>query len=716
MRYKLSNTELPRRVRSLFVCTLLTGVIHNAFAASTPAEAALADTATTSAADNSAVDSTTVESSAVDSAAAEVAKSRLLYEKALSALKADDLETFYQLKARLTAYPLYPYLEQQALLHNFDTVKQHHINLYADKYQKIPTVYPLQLKWLSYLAKKQLWKQYIRAYESAGVNSEQYECYYRNALLQTGQSSRAVKNIGHLWNAGHSVSNACDPVFKHLKTKYKGPSSKLAYQRFWKAVDNNDIKLARYVTRYIKDKQYKRVTERFLQVSQSPSLIQDPDYLTGDNPANRSVYLYGIDRLSRKSPQAATQAWFKVRSKLTFSPQDQQKLNRTLARRVANRPDKQTDTLLRQLNKPVDEEIQERRIMLALTQLNWKKVHQLIGQLPAETQLDERWIYWKTLSASHIEGLKPAYSDAFVKLSTQRSYYGLLAARTLQTGFRLNPQQDKVPEQSVIALAKLPAMRRMHELYQLDQRYLARREWNRLTRDYDAEQLRAAATVLHNWGWHNMAIIGVAKAKSWNDIALRFPMPYSDIFSELAGKYKIDTNWARAIARQESAYQPHARSRVGARGLMQLMPKTAQSTAKHHNIPYQDTSDLYQPKTNINLGVAYLAEMQKTFNNNQIYATAAYNAGPHRVKQWLKQRGTLPVDIWIETIPFNETRRYVMNVMAYHAVYRTLAGQPSHIIDGQTAFHLALQSSTGAAQAQQLRDYIRHNPKAVQAQ
>ncbi len=687
MLYKLSSTQLPRILCSFFLCTGFMGTLNTAMADSAIVTTAVAD---------------------------RTAAPRLHYEQALKALKDDDLEQFYQFKSGLTSYPLYPYLEQQELEHNFDSVTQHHIDLYAEQYQTLPTVYPLQQKWLDYLASNQRWKHYITAYEAAGVNSEQYECHYRNALLQTGQSRLAVKGIDRLWSVGHSISNACDPVFDHWIGKYHAPSSKLAYQRFWKAVDNNNLKLAHYLTRYIKDKQQKRATERFFEVSKNPSLAQNSKYLPGDNIASQSTYLYGIDRLSRKSPQAAAQTWLKIRSKLTFNPDDAQKLNRTLARRVANLPDKQTDTLLKQLNTPVDEEIQERRIMLALTSLNWKKVHQLINQLPAETQQDERWIYWKALSASHIEGLKPAYSDAFVNLSAQRSYYGLLAARTLQTGFRLNPEQNKVAEQDVILLANSPAMIRMHELYQLDERYLARREWNQLTRDFDAEQLRIAATVLHRWGWHNMAIIGVAKAKYWDDIALRFPMPYSEIFSELAGKYNIDTNWARAIARQESAYQPRARSHVGARGLMQLMPKTAQLTAKHNAITYKDTSDLYLPRTNINLGVAYLAEMQEQFNNNQIYATAAYNAGPHRVKQWLKQRGELPVDIWIETIPFNETRRYVMNVMAYHAVYRTLAGQPSHILEGETAFRLALQNSTGATQAEQLRDYIRLNHKTTQ--
>ncbi|MDO6563476.1 transglycosylase SLT domain-containing protein [Amphritea sp. 1_MG-2023] len=635
--------------------------------------------------------------------------SRLIYQKALKQLNDNNLNEYDRLKAQLTQYPLYPYLEQQELTHRFDQISQQRIDRYATQYAALPTVYPLEQKWLNYLASKQRWQDYIAAYRGSKVRSELAQCHYRNALLQTDQPTQALNAIDTLWNAGHSIVSACDPVFNYWFAQQQGPSSSLAYQRFWKAVDNNNLRLAVYLQRYINDAAQTAAIERFQRVRKQPALIKDPNYFPGDTIASQITYLYGIDRLSRKSPQAAAEAWFNIRTQRSFSEAQQQTLNRTLARRLANRPDKQTDTLLSQLNIFQDEQIQARRIKLALTALNWNKVHQLIDEMPVEMQQDERWIYWKTLSASHIKGLQPAYSDAFVKLSTQRSYYGLLAARTLKTGFHLNPQQDKVVETAVLQLASSPAMRRMHELYQLDQRYLARREWNQLTRDYDADQLRTAATVLHRWGWHNMAIIGIAKAKYWDDITLRFPMPYSDTFATLAGKFNIDTNWARAIARQESAYQPHARSRVGARGLMQLMPKTAKMTAKHNNIPYKAVSDLYQPNTNINLGVAYLAEMQKKFDNNQVYATAAYNAGPSRVNRWLKQRGELPIDIWIETIPFTETRRYVMNVMAYHAVYRTLAGKPVHLPEAQTAFRVALQSSTGADQAEQLRDFIRHN-------
>lgn len=641
------------------------------------------------------------------------ASSRHLYEETLAQLEANNLDEFYQLKAQLTDYPLYPYLEAQQLTHDFTKVTQQQIDLYTQQYADLPTVYPLEQKWLNYLATETRWKAYIVAYQSATVRTESAQCHFHNALLQTDQPRLALNSLDDLWNKGHSISDACDPVFNYWISHEKGPSSDLAYQRFWKAVDNNNIKLALYLQRFINDNSQQQAVTRFLNVRRDPVLIKDSHYFPGNSVASRTTYRYGLNRLSRKSPQAATQAWLKVRTGRSFSLDEQQEINRTLARRLANRPDTQTDTLLQQLNTSRDEQIQGRRIKLALIALDWEKVHQLITEMPAAVQQDERWVYWKTLSASHIKGLQPAYSDAFVKLSTERSYYGLLAARILQTGFHLNPLQQKVPEKAVQALAKQPAMQRMHELYQLDQRYLARREWNRFTDDFDAEQLRTAATVLHRWGWHNMAIIGVAKAKYWNDIALRFPMPYSDTFAKLANQFNIDTNWARAIARQESAYQPYARSHVGARGLMQLMPKTAKMTAKQNDIPYQGVSNLYQPSTNINLGVAYLAQMQNKFDNNQVYATAAYNAGPSRVNQWLKQRGELPIDIWIETIPFTETRRYVMNVMAYHAVYRTLAGQPTHLSEGQSAFNVALQSSTGDHQAEQLRDFIQHNDEQI---
>lgn len=640
---------------------------------------------------------------------------RQLYKQASKQLKANNTELYFQLKAQLTEYPLYPYLEQQELEHNFSKVTQHHINLYLQRYTGLPTTTQLQKKWLRHLAKRKQWKTYINAYENNPVNTEIFQCHYRNALLKTGKKQQALKNIEEFWSQGHSISKACDPVFDHW-VKKEGPNTNLAYQRFWKAVDQNSIKLAKYLRRFITDPKQKKATATFFQIRSNPALIKQSGLVRGDSIATGTSYTYGIERLSRKSPQTATRIWLRKRDKLELNQEQIIKLNQTLARRVASKPDKTTDSLLDELNQPFDQQIQTRRINLALANQNWGHVYNLINEIPQELQSAENWTYWKTIAASHNSGLKPEYSDAFLQLSKQRSYYGLLAGQLLKTHFHLNPQQDRIDEEQLKLLTQQKPFSRMHELYQLNELYLARREWNRLSENMDKEQLRVAATLVHRWGWHSLAIRGIAQARYWDEITLRFPMPYDKLFQQKAAKAGIDTNWARAVARQESAYQPYARSHVGARGLMQLMPKTASSTARKNKIPYRRTSDLYQPDTNISLGVAYLAEMQKRFDNNQVYATAAYNAGPHRVNRWLKERGKLPIDIWIETIPFNETRKYVMNVMAYHAVYRTLAGQPPHILGNQTAFRVAMQSSTGASQAKQLRQYIQSNSYATKTQ
>ncbi|WP_432473892.1 transglycosylase SLT domain-containing protein [Amphritea sp. HPY] len=640
--------------------------------------------------------------------AAELIQQRALYQQAKEQLKSNKMDQFYLSKAKLTEYPLYPYLEKSELEHRLNFITQHHINLYAKRYPDLPTTIQLQQRWLSYLGSKSRWKDYLTAYASADIQKEKYQCYQRLALLRTKQYKEAMKDVEKLWNVGHSISDICDPVFDYWTKKSTGPTSDQAAERFWKAVDNNSITLAIYLKRFIKDKKQRQQAALLLQVRNNPSLLKQQKTIKGDSLASRTTYLYGLYRLSRKSPQTATDIWLRIRDKLSFSQAQKEAMNRKLASRLFNSSDKKTDNLLAQLNVNLDEEIQQHRIKLALTKQDWNKVYSLIDMLSEELQQQEQWVYWKTIAASHTRDLKPSYSDSFFQLSKQRSYYGLLAADMLQSQFRLNPMQQKADPNKIQALQQSPAFTRMRELYLNQELYLARREWNYALNTADADTFHAASTIVHSWNWHAQAIRGAAKARYWDDIALRFPLPYSDLFAKKARLNKIDTNWARAIARQESVYQPTARSHVGARGLMQLMPRTAQSTARKNSIPYRRSSQLFIPDINISLGTAYLAEMQKRFDNNQVYASAAYNAGPHRVKRWLKERGNLPIDIWIETIPFKETRNYVKNVMAYHAVYRTLAGQPSHILVPQTAFKLAMRDSSGSDQAQHLREYIRN--------
>jgi len=203
-------------------------------------------------------------------------------------------------------------------------------------------------------------------------------------------------------------------------------------------------------------------------------------------------------------------------------------------------------------------------------------------------------------------------------------------------------------------------------------------------------QIHHAAHLVSRWGWHHQGIRGAISSRQWDDMQLRFPNPYPDLYSRHAGSRNIDPAWAVAVTRQESAFWMGATSRVGARGLMQLMPATARETARRHGISLSNLSALNDPDTNIQLGTAYLSEVAERFNGNQAHATAAYNAGPGRVNSWLKARGDLPLDIWIETIPFDETRNYVQNVLSFRVIYQRLDNHPVALFSDQEFATLAL--------------------------
>jgi soluble lytic murein transglycosylase len=265
-----------------------------------------------------------------------------------------------------------------------------------------------------------------------------------------------------------------------------------------------------------------------------------------------------------------------------------------------------------------------------------------------------------------------------------------MAAQMLGTPYQLNHNPLLQTEADKAALAQLPAFVRIKELLALERYYDARSEWNLAISTLTPDQIHTAAHLARDWGWYDQGIRGAISSQRWNDMQLRFPNPLPHLFEQHARNRAIDPAWAVAIARQESAFWMQARSHAGALGLMQLMPATARATAKRHNIPLKSLSLLSEPDTNIQLGTAYLSQMAERFDGNLAYASAAYNAGPSRVSQWLEARGELPLDIWIETIPFDETRNYVQNVLAFRVIYERLAERPVTLFSPQEFGMLAL--------------------------
>jgi soluble lytic murein transglycosylase len=256
------------------------------------------------------------------------------------------------------------------------------------------------------------------------------------------------------------------------------------------------------------------------------------------------------------------------------------------------------------------------------------------------------------------------------ELALERDFYGFLASEKLEQKYSFNHRPLQVDNATSARVRAMPALQRARELYFHEFIVEANREWHAATREFDRAEWMAAARLTHQWQWHSRAIIAMARAEYWDDIVIRFPLAYQHSLKRAAQSSGVASPTLFAIARQESAFERHATSSAGAIGLLQIMPATARATARKFVIPYRNKMQLRDIETNLPIGSQYYKSLLTNFNNNRILATAAYNAGPDRVGKWLaRSRGKLPFDIWVELIPFKETRGYVTNVLMYSAIY-----------------------------------------------
>ena len=164
--------------------------------------------------------------------------------------------------------------------------------------------------------------------------------------------------------------------------------------------------------------------------------------------------------------------------------------------------------------------------------------------------------------------------------------------------------------------------------------------------------------------------------------SLNFPLPDKKLFEDVKKSTVISIPATLAIMRQESAFDISAVSRAGARGLMQVMPRTARLTAKKINYKYIRKNLTRKASYNVIIGSSYFKEMLEKFNGSYVLALTAYNAGPNRAVRWLKNYGDprkseIDVVTWIELIPISETRNYVQRVIEGIYMYEILTSENS---------------------------------------
>ncbi|AUZ05444.2 lytic transglycosylase [Vitreoscilla sp. C1] len=326
----------------------------------------------------------------------------------------------------------------------------------------------------------------------------------------------------------------------------------------------------------------------------------------------------------------------------------------------------------------LDEEQWEWYVRSALRFSRWQEVNNIIAAMPAKLQNKEDWQYWRA-RALQAMGQSAQAQQLFQKASQSgRNFYALMALEALGGKVSTNSNAKPASEAEKARAAQDGAIARALTLYHASVandnrtvRNIAQQQWRYAVRNLNEPSLLAAAAVAQKAGFNEMAIYAADRTNHLLDFNIRYMSPYKDITTRYARQVGIDPAWAYGLIRQESRFMIGARSHVGASGLMQLMPATAREVERKIGASSTGLDDI---EHNIKLGTWYLADVRNS-SGSETMATAGYNAGPGRARQW---RANVPLEgaIYAETIPFNETRDYVKKVMANATYYASLFGEP----------------------------------------
>jgi len=316
----------------------------------------------------------------------------------------------------------------------------------------------------------------------------------------------------------------------------------------------------------------------------------------------------------------------------------------------------------------------------ALRNGQWNLLQSVIQAMPVKLSAKPVWQYW--LGRALQEQKRPLEAQLqFVKASQDHGYYGLLALDELGTTLSGTQGKSQPGDGDIKQIQDDPAVIRALELFEIAEyarkpelRGAAQLEWRWAMRGRSDLQLLAASEMARRVGFYDMAIYSADRTQIQHDFSLRYLTPYREITQRYASQLHIDDAWVYGLIRQESRFITAASSGVGASGLMQLMPKTAQWVAR--KIGLGNIMAVNNIDTNIQLGTWYLKYALDSLDNNAVLATAAYNAGPSRARAWQLDQ---PMDgaVYAETIPFSETRDYVQKVMTNATYYASAMGHGS---------------------------------------
>lgn len=640
------------------------------------------------------------------------AAQRAAYRQALQLLYKGDRQRFREEAAKLQDYPLYPDLLFHDYSRHLSTLTKKEVDAFRKAYGDSVLAARLHRLWIQTLADRKDWKTYLAEYRP-GQFGDKYDCYYYWAHYQVGSRDTAFSGARKLWLVNKSQDKACDPLFGVWRSTGQIDGA-LAWERMRMAMDAGQLQLATHLESYLPASQ-KPLAREWRELYRDPSRLANLGRYQAWGAQAKPLIKTGFARLIRQKAELALQLWPRYEQAFAFNMDEKSVILKEMAFVLGANYAEHADYWLSQaLQYEPNQSLAPLAVRNALRKKDWSRVRALIALVGEEAHSEAEWRYWIARSTQQIPTLRPhraerqrpfnlvEQQDAFFaalydrsdfftllpesvlqsrflgedpqqtyqSLAEERHYYGFVSAERLGQPLNLRQNPQQVSEEELQRLLRHPGVLRARELYLLGEIPSSRAQWHYTINQLDERDRGVAAYLAHLWDWNHSAIMAAARSSAHDDLYIRFPTAHKELVIHYARKYAVDPDWVYAVIRQESAFLPNARSPVGALGFMQIMPATAKQLARNMRIAQPSTHQLTQPETNIAMGVFYLKQLLEEFGGNMILATASYNAGPHRARAWQPRYGAMEGDIWVDTIPFRETREYVKNILAYQAIYR----------------------------------------------
>lgn len=590
---------------------------------------------------------------------------------AKAAFERGDRARLDQLAPRAKGHPLEPYVAYWQFKLGIDTASPEAIRAFVAKVESTPLAARARSDGLRALGKRADWAQFTATLDATPPEDTDLRCYaFQAARAASGDA--ALLDAKPLWFTGSATPDACEPVFAALIARGAiGLDDRWARYRL--ALEAGNARLAQQIAGDLPASDRLGAPE-FGRVDAKPAAVLAQGGFRWKAREGRELALYALERGARTDPEGTRAAWLKWRDRMPAA--DRAWGNARLAYHASRQLLPWANDAWREaLPESMNADMHAWRARAALRADAWRDVLAAIDAMPRAQADESAWRYWRARSLVAIG--RPGEARAtYAALAVEHDYHGLLAADAL--GVCADPASETVAADPAwqASFAVRPDVVRAVKLAELDLRADSQREWYAIVRGFDDAALNQASLFAARAHLIDRSINTANRTRERHDYALRYPTPWRDQFVAAARDNGIEEAMLFGIARQESRFTPEIVSSAGAVGLMQLMPATAKWVAKQSGRTDYRPSRINEPDINTQFGAFYFKYWLDRLDGSWALAAAAYNAGPGRAQAW-RPAATLDGAVWVETIPFNETRDYVKKVLANSVVYARSLGDPA---------------------------------------